>query len=654
MRLPLCMVAIVALCVAPVGAVGSNDSNGDVVGRGAPGSNGDAAAGGAVGSNGDAAAGGAVGSNGDAAAGGAVGSNGDAAASGAVGSNGDAAASGDRGAASAGATAGTIATGRLLLSIRKVGTDLFLPARIAVLDGEGRSHVAPESIPVAGECLEPAPETWSQAARSPRQGDSLFDRGLGARVFYLDRPAEMVLPPGTFRVYASRGFEWETRSTSVEIEADRTTELTIELSRWIDMPAEGWFSSDAHLHISRPNSDLDPLVASWMQAEGLDLAHLLQMGRYGAVVGARQYAFGEAGRYRRGSILLASGQENPRTWFLGHGIVLGAQEYLDPGEAYLDYQTVWRRARAQGALTGYAHWTPPGASIDSPAGLIDFLEVLQFDTANYTTLYRLWDMGLPIAPIAGSDFPCLGEMPGDVRFYTRVDAPFSWEGWVEGVRRGRTFVTNGPLLDLEVDGEGIGGRISLERPGPVEVRARVRFDPTRDDVRSLEILLDGRVVAVERIPVSSGRIELETRISVAQSGWIAARVIGEKLDRRPFGDRPRESLAHSGAVFVSMAAGSHGMVAAEAARSTIDEIEAVRDLVLPSRVDAFLALPEMIRGVGRTELEKSRKALLAAIDAALAWYRARLESFRAPASSEASPDSRRSPRREDAASPPPP
>ena len=215
-------------------------------------------------------------------------------------------------------------------------------------------------------------------------------------------------------------------------------------------------------------------------------------------------------------------------------------------------------------------------------------------------------------------------------------------------------MTNGPLLDLEVDGVGIGGRISLERPGPVEVRARVRFDPTRDDVRSLEILLDGRVVAVERIPSSPGRIELATRISAAQSGWIAARVIGEKLDRRPFGDRPRGSLAHSGAVFVSMASDSHGMAAAEAARSTIDEIEAVRDLVLPSRVDAFLALPEMIRGVGRTELEKSRKGLLAAIDAALAWYRARLESFRAPASSEASPDSRRSPRREDAASPPPP
>ena len=78
------------------------------------------------------------------------------------------------------------------------------------------------------------------------------------------------------------------------------------------------------------------------------------------------------------------------------------------------------------------------------------------------------------------------------------------------------------------------------------------------------------------------------------------------------------------------------------------------DLVLSGRGDAFLARSEVLRGVGRMELEKSPAGLLVATEAALSWHRDWLESFRAGGASEASLDSRRSPRKGDAASPLPP
>lgn len=518
-------------------------------------------------------------------------------------------------------------TGLLRFRVVDAETAEPIPARVTVIDDRGRSHIAPAAVPVAGECMEPAPEGWATAAEGGLPKASLFDPATGARAFYVSGPVQMEVPRGRYRITATRGFEWEERSVPVEVFSAETGEVPIRMRRWIDMPARGWVSSDGHLHISRPSKDLDPLVATWMDAEDLHVANLLQMGRHAQVLAARQYAFGAAGRYRDGSVVLAPGQENPRTWLIGHGMVYGAPAYLDPGDRYLVYQPVWRRAQAGGGLSGYAHWLPPGALIDAPTGLVDFLEVLQFDTPNYEMLYRLWGLGLVVTPIAGTDFPCIGDLPGADRFYTRVTPPFSWERWLEGVRRGRTFVTNGPLLELEVEGAGIGDRVRLESPGTVRVAARARFDATRDDVRVLELVQDGEVVGRATRPSGLGRIELSVEVPFRRSGWLALRSSGIKLDRRPHGDRPRESAAHTGAVVVRVAGTpplGTGPAVRGLARAAVEEMRAMRELFSDEDGKALLQRPKWLRGVDLETFRESRPGLLAELDVALAWYASRV------------------------------
>jgi hypothetical protein len=34
---------------------------------------------------------------------------------------------------------------------------------------------------------------------------------------------------------------------------DETVEQTITLERWIDMPSEGWYSADLHVHLGHDN-----------------------------------------------------------------------------------------------------------------------------------------------------------------------------------------------------------------------------------------------------------------------------------------------------------------------------------------------------------------------------------------------------------------
>ena len=55
--------------------------------------------------------------------------------------------------------------------------------------------------------------------------------------------------------------------------------------------------------------------------------------------------------------------------------------------------------------------------------------------------------------------------------YVQVGPKLTWDGWVDGIRRGRTFVTNGPLLEFRVNGQLPGAEIHLP-PGGGELQIR--------------------------------------------------------------------------------------------------------------------------------------------------------------------------------------
>lgn len=242
--------------------------------------------------------------------------------------------------------------------------------------------------------------------------------------------------PGRYRITAHKGLEYETATRQVEVAAGGTAWITLPMERWIDMPALGWFSADDHLHVVRPGPEHDPLLARWMQAEDLNVANLLQMQIYPGVMAATQHGFGTV--HQEGETIVASGQENPRTWILGHGIILGAGSYVDfPGDP-LSYQRFWDAAARDGALRGYAHWgtgaARDGRAIDAPQGRIEFLEVLQSDLLNHDALYEILSLGIRMTPTAGTDYPCsLTNLPGRDRFYTRVEGPLTYASWLEGL-----------------------------------------------------------------------------------------------------------------------------------------------------------------------------------------------------------------------------
>jgi hypothetical protein len=550
------------------------------------------------------------------------------------------------------------ALGRLDLTVVDTGTGQPTPARLEVRDESGRSYVAPQALEVAGDCgwyplhnWLPGVARW-QLRRALRA--EVPNPYTGTTQFYLAHPARLKVPPGRYRVRAFKGPEYQVATVVAEVKTGEEVTLEIGLQRWVDMPAEGWVSADDHLHIPRPGRRFDRTIALWMEAEDLHVANLLQMGLAQSIHITPQRSFGAPSVYRTPGALVASGQENPRTHLLGHSIILGAPEWIDHPESYLAYGRFWSRARQLGAISGFAHWGVGGAdeglAVWIPSGLLDFLEVLGFGLPYYEAWYQLLDLGIRVTPTAGTDYPCSPSLPGRERFYARVEEGWGYDGWIEAVRRGQTFVTNGPVLDFQVAGAAVGQDVHLEEPAVVAVRATVRFDPARDRVTALEVVGGGQVLLSAEAPSGAGEIHLDAEVFLERSTWLAARVAGHKLGETPIDfmsglaaalehversgnaellarlppdGSPRPTAAHSAPIFVTVEGSApiarqpraHAAVGAWLAR--LAELEARLE---PGRLETLAGFPGRGDGLELADLEGGRGELLRAIAEARAAY----------------------------------
>jgi hypothetical protein len=399
-----------------------------------------------------------------------------------------------------GAQARPARPGTLELAVLDDASGQPTPARVELLDAEGQGYVARDALPTDGDCVNrviPADYTLERAiAVMSKQFMNPFTK---TAQFYTAGNSEVSLPPGDYTLRLRKGPEYELQERQLHITAGEITTFTAKMSRWISLPEQGWYSADDHLHIARPVKELNPFISKWMQAEDVHVGNLLQWGLASGFHNTLQYAFGESGVYREGDYLLATGQENPRTHFLGHTIILGGHTPINEPQVYLIYQRFWEEAEKQRALKGYPHFgklqgAEYGLAIDLRARLLNFLEVLQFEHGEYDVWYDILNLGFRMTPTAGTDYPCFGSLPGRERFYTKVEGPLTYDSWLAGVRAGKTFVTNGPILDFRINGKEIGDEVLLKKPGSVAVEGRARFDPRRDIVERLELIVNGEPV----------------------------------------------------------------------------------------------------------------------------------------------------------------
>jgi hypothetical protein len=458
-------------------------------------------------------------------------------------------------------------TARLEVMVVDAVTGQPMPARLSVTAGDGRSF-APE-------------DAWRHTDEAFVRGEQPFEYGY----FHTRGRSALTAPAGAVVVEAWRGPEYATRRQELTLVPGETRALRVPLRRLDDLPARGWWGGDLHVHMNYGGHyrNTPAHLAFQGRAEGLHVIENLVVNKEQRIPDIPTFRT-TPDSVSTPHFLLVPGQEF-HTGFWGHIALLGLRDhYLLPdyaGQANTAIASlvptngdVADLAHAQGALMGYVHPfdaapDPDNAGeplsyalpVDVALGKVDYLEVMGYSDHLITSnvWYRLLNCGFRIPAAAGTDaFPNFASIRGPaglVRTYVKAGPVLEHRAFLEGLRRGRTFVTNAPLLTFEVEARGLGDEITLASARPLQARVALRSTVPVDH---LQVIGNGRVVAEVPLTGDRQRAEATLTLPAENSGWYVLRAWADRprlpvLDLYPFastspvyvkvGDQPVRSPA---------------------------------------------------------------------------------------------------------------
>jgi dipeptidyl aminopeptidase/acylaminoacyl peptidase len=412
-------------------------------------------------------------------------------------------------------------------------------ARISVTAADGRSY-APEAH-------------WMRA-------DDGYDRELTdfeTRYFHGDGSDLLTLPAGPAKVTVWRGLEHEIANRLVSVEANHRGTLTLRLQS-LELPREwrAWKSADVHVHMNYGGTyrNTPERLVRQAQAEDLDLVFNLIVNKEQRIPDIDYFSTAPDEASNREVVLLHAQEYHTSYW--GHMGLLGLNEHYllpdyssYPGTAaasiYPDNAAAARLAHAQNAAVGYVHpfLAPPpdpatdesltnALPVDAALGNVDYYEVVGFadHRASAEVWYRLLNCGFRIAAAGGTDamanYASLRGPIGVNRTYARMageprEAAARRDVWLEGLKRGHTLATNGPLLGFTINEQGPGGEILLGA-GEHELEYS-GFMRSMVPVDHLEIVYNGDVVKTINAGGNRKSADLRGTLRVNESGWLLLR-----------------------------------------------------------------------------------------------------------------------------------
>jgi hypothetical protein len=407
------------------------------------------------------------------------------------------------------------------------------------------------------------------------------DLRLGRLTYaYIDGTCQGWLPRGDVIVDVARGFEYEPLRERVHVEPG-TRELTLRIRRWTSMNDRGWYSGDSHAHFLSAQGSVTE-----QQGEDLNVVNLLQ-SQWGSLFTNTEDFTGSPIGTPDGRYVTMVSQEN-RQPFHGHLALWGLRRPVmpwcsdGPNEAEFGgwLETTlsdWAdRTHEQGGTVVLAHFPLPNGepAVLIATGRADAVEMIAQREAFHLEYYRYLNCGYRLPLVGGTD-KMSAEVPvGGYRTYAFLgDEPFSFDAWCAAVRAGRTFLSAGPIVALQVDGARVGDTVRLSGGGAVSVTASAEgIFP----IGVLQLVHDGRVVASTENRSGGRRLELRAEVPVASDGWLAARCGGPTYWDAPSysGQWKRGLFAHTSPVYVATSGDEWSRFDAKHARTMQAMIEA--------------------------------------------------------------------------------
>ncbi|HXR15589.1 MAG TPA: CehA/McbA family metallohydrolase [Terriglobales bacterium] len=436
---------------------------------------------------------------------------------------------------------------------------------IQVLDWLGRPGAV--RIFVSGEDGRAyAPDdAWMHADDSFVRAERPFE----AHYFHALGKAELTVPEGRVDIEVMKGFECRVEERKLQITAGHVTNVTIRL-RPMNVPAQAhshWVSGDVHVHMNYGGAyrNTPKHLVAQAAAENLSIVEDLVVNKEQRIPDIAYFST-KPDPASTASTLLLHGQEF-HTSYWGHlGLLNLTQHFLIPGYAaypntaaaslYPTNSAVADMAHQQHALVGYVHpydtFPDPAKDaalthelpVDVALGKVDYLEVLGFSDHKSTAAvwYRLLNCGFHLPAAAGTDamanFASLRGPVGLNRVYASVpQGPLNIGSWLDSLKHGHTFATNGPLLGFTLGGRTLGDEVRLPAgENKTKFSAWLRSIVPVDH---LEVICNGRVARELKLSDDHESADVEDVMPISQSGWCLLRAWSDKpeepvLDAYPY------------------------------------------------------------------------------------------------------------------------
>ena len=428
-----------------------------------------------------------------------------------------------------------------------------------------------------GEPVEARVQVLASSGAFIHPANAILKVGPGAPFFYSDGQFEVEVPRGMTQVVAERGTEYVPARLTVDAPSRGTSAVEIELERWSELSGLGWHPGNTHLHYDEKETRPDERLRLDSRIEDLRMTAVSILKRWDLEYASNKYTPGVLSEFCSTDHYVQCGEENRHNvggWGDGYGhvMLLGIRNVVEPVSRgalvdafdpdYPPLCYVCDDARAQGGLVIWCH---NGRGMEAPVaaalGKLDAFNLFDpwWSDLEYDIYYRMLNTGARLPASTGSDW----FISSANRVYVDTGGAFDYEAWAESLKRGRSFITNGPGLLLSVQDRGPGEEVEAQ-PGS-RVRALVTWT-SHYPIRRVELISNGSVAARRSFDRGSKQGSLEAEISVSSDGWIAARAASDVRD-----SFAQPIFAHTSPVYVT--AGLSGQEQREAAAWFCEAIE---------------------------------------------------------------------------------
>jgi hypothetical protein len=325
------------------------------------------------------------------------------------------------------------------------------------------------------------------------------------------------LSPGKYTISFTRGPEYIVQRSSLTIPSGVSSfDASFQVKRWINMAQLGWYSADHHVHgagcshYESPEEGVPPRdMFRQALGEDLNVAAVLAWGpswyHQKTFFTGKDDPLSTKNNIMRNDVEVSGFPSS----HAGHIVLLRIKEDDYPGTTKIEEWPSWTLpvlswARSQGGVVGYAHsgWglEPMEPTKDFPNYVIPKMDGIganeyivtvahgqvDFYSAGDTPApwelnmwYHTLNAGFRTRISGETDFPCIfDERVGLARSYFKPDGPFQYDNYVDAIKKGRCYVSDGGshITNFTVNGLEAGtnnSELSLKSGQTITVTARI-------------------------------------------------------------------------------------------------------------------------------------------------------------------------------------